>query len=215
VQQQLSDVLDETGDKKGARTQLEASVATWRRAIKANQINYKFEIKLAEALISLADLSGEDDATISSELYTQAANLMGMLLSRVPQQGRSLVLEPQSRALYRAGDVALGLKRTDESVARHQQALKAAVELASLKTGNTETQIDLGRQHGRLARALEAAKRYAQAHEHAGEARRLFVEHRGASRDHAAVDRLITWTDKLVEEIEKGETERGNQPQPN
>jgi tetratricopeptide (TPR) repeat protein len=206
LHQQMSDVLDETGDKPEARAQLEASVTTWRQAVKSNQINYKYEIRLADTLIALGDVIDTNDATKSRDIFIEAANLMRSLLSRVPRQGRSLVLEPLHRALSRAGDIALKLNQTDEAIMLHQQALTAASELVTLKPDSTETHIDLGRQHGRLARALEKAKRYADAREHAAEARRLFVEHREVSGDPVSVGRLVTWVDQMVETIQEGET---------
>jgi alpha-beta hydrolase superfamily lysophospholipase len=103
----------------------------------------------------------------------------------------------------------------DVSVARHRQSLAAASELAGLAATDTAVQLDLGRQRGRLARALQKAKLDSEALKEYAEARRLFAAHRDAAKDAAAVDRLIAWADRHIaslKEIETGPSASAEQP---
>ena len=206
VQGQLADVLDEEGDKDGARSQAESAVATLRKAARIDRIDYTLEIKLADAMVNLGELWRKDEPAKALGHFNAAASLMATLAQQVPQQGRHLVLEARSRALHQAGDAAYSLERTGEAIARHRAALAAATELAALRPDDVEVKLDLARQHGRLARALEQGKHYADARAESAEARRLFVTHRAAARNPAAIDRHIGWVDKLVATIAEGES---------
>ena len=138
-------------------------------------------------------------------LDLEAAEVLAKLVDRVPNAGRKLVLAPWSRALYRAGDAALDLGRTDEAVLRHRKSLEIASELAKLAPKDVDIQLDLGRQHARLARALESAKLYPEAREQSAQARLLFTSHRATAENPDAVDRLIAFVDQLLASMSESE----------
>jgi hypothetical protein len=202
---QLAEMLERSGDRGGAVTQAEASLAAWRQTVKLDRVDYQNEIKLADALLSLAALNKESNPERALELDLEAADGLGKLAERVPREGRKPVLEPWSRALHRAGDAALDLGRGDEAVLRHRKSLVVATELAKLAPKDVDIQLDLGREHARLARALENAKLYREAREQCAQARLLFTTHRAAAESSAAVDRLIAFVDRLLASMSESE----------
>ena len=202
---QLAEMLERSGDHDGAVIQAEASVAAWRQTVKLDRIDYQNEIKLADALLSLAALVKDSKIDRALALDLEAAEVLAKLGDRVPNAGRKLVLAPWSRALYRAGDAALDLGRTDEAVLRHRKSLEVATELAKLAPKDVDIQLDLGRQHARVARALESAKLYSEAREQSAQARLLFTSHRAIAENPDAVDRLIAFVDQLLASMSESE----------
>jgi tetratricopeptide (TPR) repeat protein len=202
---QLADMLERSSDQDGAVAQAEGAITAWRQTVKLDRIDYQNEIKLAEALLSLAALNKENKPERALELDLEAADVLGKLAERVPQERRKLVLEPWSRALYRSGDAALDLGRGEEAVLRHRKSLEIATEVAKLAPRDIDIQLDLGREHARLARALASAKLYPQAREQCAQARLLFTTHRAAAESSAAVDRLIAFVDRLLASMSESE----------
>jgi tetratricopeptide (TPR) repeat protein len=205
LREQLADLLNGNGDKAGARTEAEAAIATWRRAVKMNRVNYQLEIKLAEAMMTLGDLWEKDSADKARGFYLQAIGVLSGMPAQVPEQGRKLVLAPLARAHHNAADAAYELERYDEAVTRHRQGLAVQSELARLAPKDIDVQLDLGRQHARLARALHEAKSYAEAREQSAQARALFTLFRDAAKNPQSVDRLIGYVDGLLTTIAKSE----------
>ena len=212
LQEQLADLLNESDETAGARTEAAAAVATWRRAVKLDGVNYQLEIKLAEAMMTLGDLWEKESVDKTYGFYVQAIGALAGLPVRIPEQGRRLVLAPLSRAHHGAADAAYGLARYDEAVKRHRQALAVQSDLVRLAPSDIAAQLDLGRQHARLARALHETKSYAEAREECARARRLFTAHRDAAKDVAAVDRLIAWVDRMLGAISTSESETQASP---
>jgi tetratricopeptide (TPR) repeat protein len=201
---QLAEMLERSGDQSGGLLQAEAAISAWRQTVKLDRIDYQNEIKLAEALLALAELLTKDKLDRALAINLEAAELLAKLGERVPKAGRKLVLAPWSRALYRAGNAALDLGSSDEAVQQHRKALVVATELATLAP-KVDIQLDLGRQNARLARALETAKLYPEAREQCAQARLLFTAHRAAAEDPSAVDRLIAFVDRLLATIAESE----------
>jgi tetratricopeptide (TPR) repeat protein len=202
---ELADMLESSGDRDGAIREAEAAIPAWRQAVSLDRVNYRHETKLAEAMLALAQLVKATSAERALALDTEAAGVLAKLSARVPQPGRRLVLAPWSRALSRAGDAALDLGRIDDAVRHHRKSLEIATELAKIEPEDVDIQLDLGREHARLARALERGKRYAEAREQCAKARLLFTTHRAAADDPASVDRMIAFVDRLLATIAEGE----------
>jgi tetratricopeptide (TPR) repeat protein len=203
---ELADMLESSGERDGAIREAEAAIPSWRQAASLDRVNYRHEIRLAEALLALAQLVKATSAERALALDTEAAAVLAKLGERVPPQGRRLVLAPWSRALSRAGDAALDLGRIDDAMRHHRKSLEIATELAKGAPGDIEIQLDLGREHARLARALERGKRYAEAREQCEKARLLFTTHRAAADEPDVVDRMIAFVDRLLATIAEGES---------
>src|SRR5205823_1916672 len=121
---QLAEMLERSGDQAGAVMEAEAAISAWRQTVKLDRIDYQNEIKLAEALLALAELLTKDKLDRALALNLEAAEALAKLRERMPKTGRKLVLAPWSRALYRAGNAALDLGRGDEAVLRHRESLE-------------------------------------------------------------------------------------------
>lgn len=205
LQGQLADLLDESGDRSAARLQMEGAIATWQRAIRLNRIDYTLELKLAEATMALADLWEKDDREKAYRLYLKAIDMLAGLPPRLPAQGRPLFLPVMTRAQYGAADAAFSLDRFADSVQRHRQALALQEELARLAKDDIAVQLDLARQHARLARALHGAKSFAAARAETAQAHSLLQALRKAAPDGPVVDRLIAWTERMRTAIAEDE----------
>jgi tetratricopeptide (TPR) repeat protein len=206
LQGQLAGLLKDTGDPAGAREAAEAAVKTWRRAGDIDRSAHEPDIRLAEAVIAAGDLWRDESAEKALSRYEEATAILVSLRAKVPEGKRRLVLAPLARALSSAGDAAYALKRIDDAVARHRQALQVALDLAALAPRDVEVQLDLARQHARLARSLHGARLYAEAREQCGHARRLLTLHQAGARDSAVVERLISWVERLLASIAEDET---------
>jgi tetratricopeptide (TPR) repeat protein len=204
MQGQLADLLNGSGDAGGARQAAEAGVAAWKKSSAVDRLDFKLEVKYAEAMIDAGALWEKTDDEKARDLFVRAANTLALLAPRVPAAGRAMVAEQRLRALQNLGDTLYTLDRLDDAIARHTDALAVAADLAAMRP-DADANVNLARQHSRLARAFEKSKRYPDARDQGAKARVLFTANRDTSDDPAAVDRMLRWLDTLGKAIDDSE----------